>query len=263
MHCAMQRAAAVPPLGCPSQVASCHLSSRAGLPPSPAPCRRGWDADARGGQASRSHRPLAAAAAATDSQGRGGEALSQSNYRWGMGQPLECTAPIHGTLAMCGKDAAIPCSVVCSCRHEASPSALSPPLLPHTVSNTASLFHPLRSLFVRFLHMASPYVAGHRGRTFVITIPGEVGPACSGKCCLQRQAVAGWGPRRPALSSHHHHHHGGSLAGLALRAWARFGKPSGSLHTFCPVAGGGAQGAAVPNARGCAACCLAEQRRFS
>lgn len=31
------------------------------------------------------------------------------------------------------------------------------------------------SLFVRFLHMASPYVAGHRGRTFVVVIPGEVG----------------------------------------------------------------------------------------
>ncbi|KAL4437093.1 hypothetical protein ABPG75_004232 [Micractinium tetrahymenae] len=30
------------------------------------------------------------------------------------------------------------------------------------------------SLFVRFLHMASPYVAGHRGRTFVVVIPGEV-----------------------------------------------------------------------------------------
>ncbi|KAI3433843.1 hypothetical protein D9Q98_003646 [Chlorella vulgaris] len=29
-------------------------------------------------------------------------------------------------------------------------------------------------LFVRFLHTASPYVAGHRGRTFVVTIPGEV-----------------------------------------------------------------------------------------
>ena len=29
-------------------------------------------------------------------------------------------------------------------------------------------------LFVRFLHTASPYVAGHRGRTFVISIPGEV-----------------------------------------------------------------------------------------
>lgn len=27
---------------------------------------------------------------------------------------------------------------------------------------------------MRFLHTASPYVAGHRGRTFVVTIPGEV-----------------------------------------------------------------------------------------
>lgn len=30
------------------------------------------------------------------------------------------------------------------------------------------------SLFVKFLHMASPYVAGHRGRIFVVVIPGEV-----------------------------------------------------------------------------------------
>ena len=37
--------------------------------------------------------------------------------------------------------------------------------------------HPACSLFVRFLHMASPYVAGHRGRTFVVVIPGEVGAA--------------------------------------------------------------------------------------
>ncbi|KAL4539240.1 hypothetical protein Ndes2526B_g02506 [Nannochloris sp. 'desiccata'] len=28
--------------------------------------------------------------------------------------------------------------------------------------------------FVRFLHLASPYVAGHRSRTFVIVLPGEV-----------------------------------------------------------------------------------------
>ncbi|PSC67080.1 putative amino-acid acetyltransferase chloroplastic isoform X1 [Micractinium conductrix] len=31
-----------------------------------------------------------------------------------------------------------------------------------------------RTLFVRFLHTASPYVSGHRGRTFVIVVPGEV-----------------------------------------------------------------------------------------
>jgi amino-acid N-acetyltransferase len=30
------------------------------------------------------------------------------------------------------------------------------------------------SKFVRFLHLASPYVAGHRSRTFVIVLPGEV-----------------------------------------------------------------------------------------
>jgi len=28
--------------------------------------------------------------------------------------------------------------------------------------------------FVRFLHLASPYVVGHRGQIFVIVIPGEV-----------------------------------------------------------------------------------------
>jgi len=30
------------------------------------------------------------------------------------------------------------------------------------------------SKFVRYLHLASPYVIGHRSRTFVIVIPGEV-----------------------------------------------------------------------------------------
>jgi len=30
------------------------------------------------------------------------------------------------------------------------------------------------SKFVRYLHLASPYVAGHRSRTFVIVLPGEV-----------------------------------------------------------------------------------------
>ena len=70
------------------------------------------------------------------------------------------------------------CGAVHSCRHKANPAALSPPMPQHSVSTAASMLHPLCSLFVRFLHMASPYVAGHRGRTFVITIPGEVG-ACS------------------------------------------------------------------------------------
>lgn len=30
------------------------------------------------------------------------------------------------------------------------------------------------SKFVKFMHMASPYIQGHRGRTFVIAVPGEV-----------------------------------------------------------------------------------------
>ena len=30
--------------------------------------------------------------------------------------------------------------------------------------------------FVRFFRMASPYVEGHRGRVFVIVLPGEVNP---------------------------------------------------------------------------------------
>ena len=30
------------------------------------------------------------------------------------------------------------------------------------------------SLFVHLMHLASPYVVGHRGKTFVIVIPGEV-----------------------------------------------------------------------------------------
>lgn len=29
--------------------------------------------------------------------------------------------------------------------------------------------------FVRFFRQASPYIEGHRGRTFVIVVPGEVG----------------------------------------------------------------------------------------
>ncbi len=45
----------------------------------------------------------------------------------------------------------------------------------HACCSPAQLHLPCpRSLFVRFLHTASPYVAGHRGRTFVVTIPGEV-----------------------------------------------------------------------------------------
>lgn len=31
------------------------------------------------------------------------------------------------------------------------------------------------NLFVQFFRQASPYIAGHRGRTFVLAIPGEVG----------------------------------------------------------------------------------------
>jgi amino-acid N-acetyltransferase len=30
------------------------------------------------------------------------------------------------------------------------------------------------SLFVQFFRQASPYIEGHRGRTFVLAIPGEV-----------------------------------------------------------------------------------------
>ncbi len=30
--------------------------------------------------------------------------------------------------------------------------------------------------FVHFFRMASPYIEGHRGRTFVIVLPGEVDP---------------------------------------------------------------------------------------
>lgn len=29
-------------------------------------------------------------------------------------------------------------------------------------------------LFVQFFRQASPYIEGHRGRTFVLAIPGEV-----------------------------------------------------------------------------------------
>jgi hypothetical protein len=32
------------------------------------------------------------------------------------------------------------------------------------------------SLFVQFFRQASPYIEGHRGRTFVLAIPGEVHP---------------------------------------------------------------------------------------
>lgn len=34
------------------------------------------------------------------------------------------------------------------------------------------------------MHLASPYVMGHRGRTFVIAIPGEVGYAQQGRSGL-------------------------------------------------------------------------------
>ncbi len=32
--------------------------------------------------------------------------------------------------------------------------------------------------FVTFFRQASPYIEGHRGRTFVVVVPGEVGGVC-------------------------------------------------------------------------------------
>ena len=42
--------------------------------------------------------------------------------------------------------------------------------------------------FVRFFRMASPYVEGHRGRIFVLVLPGEVNPC--------QQAFSAYGPRK-------------------------------------------------------------------
>ena len=41
--------------------------------------------------------------------------------------------------------------------------------------NVSLAFDDDKAKFVRFMHLASPYVMGHRGKTFVIVIPGEVG----------------------------------------------------------------------------------------
>lgn len=41
------------------------------------------------------------------------------------------------------------------------------------------------SLFVQFFRQASPYIEGHRGRTFVLAIPGEVGPPLLLLDCVQ------------------------------------------------------------------------------
>ena len=38
------------------------------------------------------------------------------------------------------------------------------------------------SLFVQFFRQASPYIEGHRGRTFVLAIPGEVRCGCIFVC---------------------------------------------------------------------------------
>jgi hypothetical protein len=43
------------------------------------------------------------------------------------------------------------------------------------------------SLFVQFFRQASPYIEGHRGRTFVLAIPGEVRLGCP--CVIK----GGWG----------------------------------------------------------------------
>lgn len=43
------------------------------------------------------------------------------------------------------------------------------------------------SLFVQFFRQASPYIEGHRGRTFVLAIPGEV--RCGNVRCKQLAAI--------------------------------------------------------------------------
>ena len=178
MACSNQRAIAVPPHRCPSrlgQAAPSPTSSRACLPAGPAPCGRGWASNKSGGRSSRSHRHVAAAAAAaTDSQGRGGEALAQSNYRCGPMRSANliscCCLHLLAFLRKEGPPVATTAPAAASCL---PPICLTPPPLP-------PIHPPPCSLFVRFLHLASPYVAGHRGRTFVITIPGEVGAAGCG-----------------------------------------------------------------------------------
>ena len=58
-------------------------------------------------------------------------------------------------------------------------------------TSTNTLRKPLGSLrkkdfrkFVRFFRQASPYIEGHREKTFVIVIPGEVGSSLTTCCSL-------------------------------------------------------------------------------
>ena len=51
---------------------------------------------------------------------------------------------------------------------DASPSSFTAPRALESIDRTD------HGKFVRFLHLASPYVVGHRSRVFVIVIPGEV-----------------------------------------------------------------------------------------
>lgn len=52
--------------------------------------------------------------------------------------------------------------------YRSHPSPTSRLKLPH--------LHACSAQLVKFLHVASPYVMRHRGRIFVIVVPGEVGP---------------------------------------------------------------------------------------
>lgn len=83
---------------------------------------------------------------------------------------------------------------------QAAAAAAAPPALPAAVAASSvpgpvprvlrerdygALDKSQFSLFVQFFRQASPYIEGHRGRTFVLAIPGEV------RCCVCATVCAG------------------------------------------------------------------------
>lgn len=72
----------------------------------------------------------------------------------------------------------------CRSQQAASEPDLQPEVVPSALPRVLRVERDYGALdkkdfakFVQFFRQASPYIAGHRGRTFVLAIPGEVGRA--------------------------------------------------------------------------------------
>lgn len=75
----------------------------------------------------------------------------------------------------------------CVCVAQPAPwDAPALPLVPRSLRERdyGTLDKSQYSLFIKFFRQASPYIEGHRGRTFVLAIPGEVS---SRRCCQPKQ----------------------------------------------------------------------------